>query len=53
MDHKVDVFHKQQDKISLDINDDEDELDEELDHPPRIRTTWEHLSEGLKYALET
>lgn len=33
MDDEVDVFHKQRDKISLDINDDEDESDEELEQP--------------------
>lgn len=33
MDDEVDVFHKQRDKILLDINDDEDESDEELEQP--------------------
>lgn len=33
MDDEVDVFHKQRDKVSLDINDDEDASDEDLEQP--------------------
>lgn len=33
IDDEVDVFHKQRDKILLDINADEDESDEELEQP--------------------